>query len=149
MVLEACILHLACIGSTAKRLENAQQEPVPLSQIPHRECFSKRSFLLRRWAWCLPCGFDHIVPYFYVIYFGALLGEQLHNLENFWKEYLCLHLLCMHIMANCSVSARALECSHLHQYLKTYLSILINAKTFMLARGSGFVDMFLHLCSSP
>ena len=25
-------------------------------------------------AWCLPCGFDHIVPYFYVIYFGALLG---------------------------------------------------------------------------
>ncbi len=33
--------------------------------------------LLRRWAWCLPCGFDHILPYFYVIYFGALLGKQL------------------------------------------------------------------------
>jgi hypothetical protein len=31
---------------------------------------------LRRWAWCLPCGFDHIVPYFYVIYFGALLGAH-------------------------------------------------------------------------
>ena len=28
-----------------------------------------------RWAWCLPCGFTHIVPYFYVIYFGTLLGE--------------------------------------------------------------------------
>ena len=82
VVLEACILHLACIGSTAKSLENAQQEPVPLSQIPHQEWFSKRSFLLRRWAWCLPCGFDHIVPYFYVIYFGALLGEHLHNLKK-------------------------------------------------------------------
>ena len=34
-----------------------------------------RSDLPRRWAWCLPCGFAHIVPYFYVIYFGALLGK--------------------------------------------------------------------------
>lgn len=25
------------------------------------------------WAWCLPCGFDSIIPYFYVIYFGSLL----------------------------------------------------------------------------
>lgn len=32
--------------------------------------------LLRRWSWCLPCGFDHLVPYFYVIYFAALLGEN-------------------------------------------------------------------------
>lgn len=32
-----------------------------------------------RWAWCLPCGFDHLVPYFYVIYFGALLGELLQT----------------------------------------------------------------------
>ncbi len=29
-----------------------------------------------RWAWCLPCGFRHIVPFFYVIYFGTLLGED-------------------------------------------------------------------------
>ena len=28
-----------------------------------------------RWAWCLPCGFGSVVPYFYVIYFGILLGE--------------------------------------------------------------------------
>lgn len=27
----------------------------------------------------MPCGFDHIVPYFYVIYFGALLGKPLHT----------------------------------------------------------------------
>jgi len=25
------------------------------------------------WAWCLPCGFASPIPYFYVIYFGALL----------------------------------------------------------------------------
>ena len=28
---------------------------------------------LMAWAWCLPCGFNCIVPYFYVIYFGVLL----------------------------------------------------------------------------
>lgn len=28
------------------------------------------------WSWCLPCGFDHIVPYFYVIYFGILLVHR-------------------------------------------------------------------------
>lgn len=26
------------------------------------------------WAWCLPTGFQSIIPYFYVIYFGVLLG---------------------------------------------------------------------------
>jgi hypothetical protein len=31
--------------------------------------------LLLRWAWCLPCGFQSIIPYFYVIYFGVLLGK--------------------------------------------------------------------------
>lgn len=28
------------------------------------------------WAWCLPAGMDSIVPYFYVIYFGALLVHR-------------------------------------------------------------------------
>jgi protein-S-isoprenylcysteine O-methyltransferase Ste14 len=28
------------------------------------------------WAWCLPCGFASIVPYFYVIYFGVLLWHR-------------------------------------------------------------------------
>ena len=28
------------------------------------------------WAWCLPCGFSHVVPYFYVIYFGILLAHR-------------------------------------------------------------------------
>eukprot|EP00887_Chlorella_sp_A99_P002849 scaffold6.g2849.t1 len=28
------------------------------------------------WAWCLPTGFQSIVPYFYVIYFGALLVHR-------------------------------------------------------------------------
>jgi len=28
------------------------------------------------WSWCLPCGFDHVLPYFYVIYFGALLVHR-------------------------------------------------------------------------
>lgn len=41
----------------------------------------KWRLLLCRWAWCLPCGFDHVVPYFYVIYFGALLGEPLHTTD--------------------------------------------------------------------
>lgn len=28
------------------------------------------------WAWCLPCGFSHLAPYFYVIYFGILLVHR-------------------------------------------------------------------------
>ena len=28
------------------------------------------------WAWCLPCGFSSVVPYFYVVYFGALLVHR-------------------------------------------------------------------------
>ena len=31
---------------------------------------------LMAWAWCLPCGFDHLVPYFYVVYFGVLLVHR-------------------------------------------------------------------------
>eukprot|EP00740_Mantoniella_antarctica_P014235 CAMPEP_0181374646 /NCGR_PEP_ID=MMETSP1106-20121128/16147_1 /TAXON_ID=81844 /ORGANISM="Mantoniella antarctica, Strain SL-175" /LENGTH=431 /DNA_ID=CAMNT_0023492673 /DNA_START=92 /DNA_END=1387 /DNA_ORIENTATION=+ len=31
---------------------------------------------LMAWAWCLPCGVDDIVPYFYVIYFGILLVHR-------------------------------------------------------------------------
>ena len=31
---------------------------------------------LMAWAWCLPCGFTHVVPYFYVIYFGILLVHR-------------------------------------------------------------------------
>lgn len=27
-----------------------------------------------RLAWCLPCGYQHVIPYFYAIYFGILLG---------------------------------------------------------------------------
>ena len=30
---------------------------------------------LMGWAWCLPTGFQSIIPYFYVAYFGVLLGE--------------------------------------------------------------------------
>lgn len=28
---------------------------------------------LMAWAWCLPCGFETPIPYFYVIYFAILL----------------------------------------------------------------------------
>lgn len=28
------------------------------------------------WAWCLPAGFESVVPYFYVVYFGALLVHR-------------------------------------------------------------------------
>ena len=35
---------------------------------------AETAVVICRWAWCLPCGFSHIVPYFYVIYFGTLLG---------------------------------------------------------------------------
>ncbi|CAG8746550.1 3676_t:CDS:2, partial [Dentiscutata erythropus] len=28
------------------------------------------------WAWCLLCGFDDIIPYFYVVYFAVLLIHQ-------------------------------------------------------------------------
>lgn len=27
-------------------------------------------------SWCLPCGFSHIIPYFYAIYFTALLVNR-------------------------------------------------------------------------
>mmetsp|Transcript_3209 Transcript_3209/g.4844 ORF Transcript_3209/g.4844 Transcript_3209/m.4844 type:complete len:419 (-) Transcript_3209:164-1420(-) len=47
------------------------------------------------WAWCLPCGFDHIIPYFYAIYFGGLLVHREmrdeHNCKNKygkdWDKY--------------------------------------------------------------
>lgn len=50
---------------------------------------------LMAWAWCLPCGFDHLAPYFYVIYFGVLLvhrdlrdGEQCElKYGSDWKRY--------------------------------------------------------------
>lgn len=28
------------------------------------------------WSWCLPAGFDSLIPYFYVVYFGALLVHR-------------------------------------------------------------------------
>jgi protein-S-isoprenylcysteine O-methyltransferase Ste14 len=31
---------------------------------------------LMAWAWCLPCGFRDVVPYFYVVYFGVLLVHR-------------------------------------------------------------------------
>lgn len=31
---------------------------------------------LMAWAWCLPCGFESIIPYFYVVYFGVLLVHR-------------------------------------------------------------------------
>lgn len=31
---------------------------------------------LMAWSWCLPCGFSHIIPYFYVIYFAILLVHR-------------------------------------------------------------------------
>ncbi|QDZ21766.1 sterol reductase [Chloropicon primus] len=46
-------------------------------------------------SWCLPCGFDHVVPYFYAIYFGVLLihrdlrdGEACENkYGSDWDKY--------------------------------------------------------------
>lgn len=32
--------------------------------------------LMMAWAWCLPCGFKHVLPYFYVIYFTILLVHR-------------------------------------------------------------------------
>ncbi|CAG8495955.1 3227_t:CDS:2 [Paraglomus occultum] len=31
---------------------------------------------LMAWSWCLPCGFDDIFPYFYVVYFAVLLVHR-------------------------------------------------------------------------
>ncbi|CAI2167658.1 15639_t:CDS:2 [Funneliformis geosporum] len=40
------------------------------------------------WAWCLPCGFDDIFPYFYVIYFAVLLvHRELRDEEKCKKKY--------------------------------------------------------------
>lgn len=35
-----------------------------------------------RLAWCLPCGFRHVVPYYYAVYFGALLGARYHPIKR-------------------------------------------------------------------
>ena len=32
--------------------------------------------LLMGLAWCLPCGFQHVLPYFYVVYLGVLLVHR-------------------------------------------------------------------------
>ena len=50
---------------------------------------------LMAWAWCLPCGFGNVIPYFYVVYFGVLLfhrdlrdGEQCEiKYGEDWKKY--------------------------------------------------------------
>jgi Delta14-sterol reductase len=32
-------------------------------------------------AWCLPCGFHSIIPYFYAVYFGMLLAHRAYRDE--------------------------------------------------------------------
>ncbi|WFC99134.1 Delta(14)-sterol reductase [Malassezia yamatoensis] len=40
------------------------------------------------WAWCLPCGFNTPVPYFYVVYFATLLvHRQMRDDEGCKKKY--------------------------------------------------------------
>jgi len=40
------------------------------------------------WSWCLPCGFTHIIPFFYVIYFAILLiHRDLRDEHNCKKKY--------------------------------------------------------------
>merc|ERR1711907_367331 len=36
------------------------------------------------WAWCLPCGLTHVIPYFYVVYFAGLLVHR-----EMRDEHLC------------------------------------------------------------
>jgi len=39
-------------------------------------------------AWCLPCGFDHIIPYFYAIYFaGLLIHREMRDEHNCKHKY--------------------------------------------------------------
>lgn len=40
------------------------------------------------WAWCLPCGFQTPIPYFYVVYFAVLLvHRQLRDDDACKKKY--------------------------------------------------------------
>ncbi|CAG8433312.1 13054_t:CDS:2 [Ambispora gerdemannii] len=40
------------------------------------------------WAWCLPCGFDNIFPYFYILYFAILLiHRELRDEEKCRRKY--------------------------------------------------------------
>jgi len=41
---------------------------------------------LMAWSWCLPCGFGHVIPYFYVIYFAVLLVHR-----EMRDEHACRH----------------------------------------------------------
>jgi Delta14-sterol reductase len=51
--------------------------------------------LLLAWSWCLPTGFRHVLPYFYVIYFTWLLVHRERRDDEFchakygpdWDEY--------------------------------------------------------------
>ena len=63
----------------AARLLLGQQSPAAYLCLPLIWLSLHHPLILSacRWAWCLPCGFDSIIPYFYVIYFGVLLGERL------------------------------------------------------------------------
>lgn len=38
------------------------------------------------WAWCLPLGVSNLVPFFYVIYFGALLFHRCMRDDHFCKQ---------------------------------------------------------------
>jgi len=40
------------------------------------------------WSWCLPCGFTHIIPYFYAIYFaGLLIHREMRDEHNCKQKY--------------------------------------------------------------
>lgn len=44
--------------------------------------------LMMALSWCLPCGFDNVLPYFYFIYFAVLLiHRQLRDEDNCLKKY--------------------------------------------------------------
>jgi len=108
----ALIISLKCLGMYIFRASNGQKDtfrrnPEDPSVAHLKTLPTKRGtkLLISGWwgmsrhinyfgdilmgiAWCLPCGFNHIIPYFYAIYFTALLvNRQQRDDDKCKKKY--------------------------------------------------------------
>ncbi|XP_043076474.1 delta(14)-sterol reductase LBR [Puntigrus tetrazona] len=52
-------------------------------------------------AWSLPCGFNHLIPYFYLIYLITLLVQD--PTQEHLRHY-CLLLICFYMAPHCNVA---------------------------------------------
>lgn len=108
----AVILALKIVGYLSFRLSNLEKNNFrrdpnhpSVSHLSYIETQSGSKLLVSGWwgtarhinytsdwtmavSWCLPCGFSHVLPYYYAIYFAILLvHRELRDEHNCRKKY--------------------------------------------------------------